>query len=365
MAIPFTLQPGDPSLADVALLAREAGSLIRKALSPSALGAFGGSVGDDGGRSLAASKTSGNDLVTETDKAVERLIISRIRARFPATGPGAHAILAEESSTEESTLTDAPTWIIDPVDGTTNFAHGFPFTCVSIGFARGKTVLLGAVYAPALDELFTAERGRGAFLNGCPIRVSGSVDIHRSLISTGFHAYIVGEERASGQYQAHALPGGGRGGPALPTTTTAADVSAIAMAPPGVGSAAPPAPGLPSLPSSPAIDSALWNLRAALVLGRDVRRAGAAALDMCYVACGRLDMYFEAGPREWDFAAGQVIVEEAGGYVCDFTGRHAGSPASDQHPDRVGPFDLGSRQVVAAASRQLAESICPYLVLPR
>lgn len=262
-----------------------------------------------------------NDLVTDTDKAVEEAIITSIRAKFPT-----HHFLAEESSALAEvfpSLTDAPTWIIDPVDGTTNFAHSHPFVAVSIAFAVNKVVQMGVVYNPVLDELFYAERGSGAFLNGQRISVSTQTSIGRSLVTTGFNAYVVGAERGSGMYASSNIPYP-NGVP--PTRETR-----------------------PPLPKTRCLDATLNNLHAALCLAQDVRRCGSAALDMCYVACGRYELYFEWGPREWDFAAGLVILQEAGGIITRFDGSE---------------FDISCRDAVAANSRALADQLIPYLELP-
>jgi len=165
-------------------------------------------------------------------------------------------------------------WIIDPLDGTVNFAHGFPMFCVSIAFEAEGKLLYGVVYEPLRDELFEAQKGEGALVNGQPIRVSRTDRLERALVATGF-PYDIRER--------------------LPETTA----------------------------------------RLARVLGvvQGVRRAGSAALDMCYVACGRLDGFFEENLKPWDTAAGLLIITEAGGCITTFGG---------------GEYDLYSPNILAS-----------------
>ncbi len=193
------------------------------------------------------------DIVTEMDKAAELLIVDAIRERFPE-----HGILAEEGS--EVISTSPYRWIIDPLDGTTNYAHGFPIYCVSIGIEAGGVMVAGVVYAPELDELFTAERGKGAYLNGDRIRVSKTAKLDTSLLATGFPYDI----------------------------RTAKDTN-------------------------------LDHFGSFAVRTQAIRRAGAAAYDLCSVAAGRFDGFWEMKLRPWDVAAGLLIVEEAGGVVTDFS----------------------------------------------
>lgn len=193
------------------------------------------------------------DLVTEADRASERLIIERIRARFPD-----HAIVAEEGGGRE---TDSPyRWYVDPLDGTTNFAHSFPFFCVSIGLEKSGEIIAGAVYDPVRDEMFTAEKGAGAFLNNRPIRVSKIAELGGSLLATGFPSQ-----------KRHKNP----------------NIHFYYQ----------------------------LNMRS-----HGVRRAGSAALDLCYVASGRMDAFWEINLNAWDMAAGMLIVAEAGGRVTDMRG---------------------------------------------
>ena len=196
------------------------------------------------------------NLVTAADKEAEALIISRIRDRYPH-----HSILAEESGASGPSGNDEGKWIIDPLDGTTNFAHQYPFFCVSIGFEEAGRVLCGAVYDPLRDEMFSGARGIGSFLNGELLRVSDVPLLRSALIMTGF-------------------PYGFRD----------------------------------------KIRTAMAQFEAFLIESQAVRRGGSAALDMCYTALGRVDGFWEMDLLPWDTAAGLVIVEEAGGRVTDFSG---------------------------------------------
>ncbi|MFZ5776309.1 MAG: inositol monophosphatase family protein [Thermodesulfobacteriota bacterium] len=197
------------------------------------------------------------DLVTEADVASEQAVLEVLRQ-----GPAGTAILAEESSASFSGPPSGPVWIIDPLDGTTNFAHGFPFFCVSVALARGDQCQVGVIYAPMQDELFCACRGAGAWLNGQPIRVSGVATLEQSLLATGF-PYAIAEE----------------------------------------------------------VEGVVAALRCFLTTAQGIRRAGAAALDLAYLACGRVDGFWEINLKPWDTAAGQVLVEEAGGRL---SGMHGG-----------------------------------------
>jgi myo-inositol-1(or 4)-monophosphatase len=194
------------------------------------------------------------NLVTDVDLASERLIVDRIATHYPR-----HQVLAEEGGLAESGSDYR--WIIDPLDGTTNYAHSYPVFCVSIGLEHRGEIVLGVVYDPMRDELFTAERGGGAALNNRPVRVSATDDLMHSLLSTGFPYDI----RTS-------------------TLTNLDHWANFAM-----------------------------NAQA-------LRRDGAAALDLCYVACGRYDGFWELNLSAWDVAAGALIVTEAGGRVSDFQG---------------------------------------------
>ncbi|MDH4072716.1 MAG: inositol monophosphatase [Gammaproteobacteria bacterium] len=195
-----------------------------------------------------------NDFVSDADYAAEQAVISVIHKHYPD-----HAIQAEESGVSgESDYV----WIIDPLDGTTNYLHGFPVFCVSVALAHKGRVEHGVVYDPLRQEMFTASRGQGAQLEGRKIRVSGLIDLDRALIGTGF----------------------------------------------------------PYRTSNEAFEPYMKMLVSALHHTAGVRRPGAAALDLCYVAAGRLDGYWETGLMPWDMAAGALILREAGGIVSALDG---------------------------------------------
>lgn len=197
------------------------------------------------------------DLVTEADLAAEELIIDRIRSHYPR-----HAILAEESGASAGITSISGDsdwkWIVDPLDGTTNYSHGYPCFCVSIAIERAGRIEIGVVYDPMRDEVFAAERGQGATLNGRPMRVSEVEDLNRAMLCTGF-PYNVRER------------------PDFARDFTNFTMSAQA-----------------------------------------VRRDGSAAIDLAYVACGRFDGFWEDGLNPWDIAAGILLIQEAGGRVTDF-----------------------------------------------
>lgn len=197
-----------------------------------------------------------NDLVTQADVAAERIIKEHIESAFPT-----HGIYAEESLERASLFSDH-VWIVDPLDGTTNFANKIPHFSVSIAYAQKGEVQMGLVYDVVKDEMFHAIKGEGAFLNGAPISVSNKAAVNQSIICTGF-AY----ER----------------GPLMRATL-----------------------------------AAVQRLFEANMRG--LRRLGSAALDFCWVACGRLDGYFEYSLKPWDFAAGALILTEAGGRILSHTG---------------------------------------------
>ncbi len=209
------------------------------------------------GRALQVSNKGDIDLVTEGDLAAEKLIIERIRSYYPR-----HAILAEESGASEGALSAAgkseSKWIIDPLDGTTNYAHGYPCFCVSIAVERAGKIEVGVIYNPMLDEMFAAERGQGATLNDRTIRVSDIEDLNSAMLCTGF-PYDVRERPDFARHFTN------------------------------------------------------FTMRA-----QAVRRDGSAALDLANVACGRFDGFWEDGLNPWDIAAGVLLIEEAGGLVTDF-----------------------------------------------
>jgi myo-inositol-1(or 4)-monophosphatase len=193
------------------------------------------------------------DLVTEADRVSERLVVERLRAHFPT-----HSIVAEEGGgTEQSS---DYRWYVDPVDGTTNFAHGFPVFNVTLALEKAGELVAGVIFDPTRQELFAAEKGGGAFLNGQRIRVSNVNRLEDSLVATGF----------------------------------------------------------PSRKRHRNINVYFYYELAMLTHG--VRRAGSAALDLAYVACGRLDAFWEFGLHPWDMAAGILMIQEAGGVCSDMRG---------------------------------------------
>ncbi len=213
-------------------------------------------------RAAYEQKTNESDLVTAVDKASEAMLMGRIAAQYPE-----HWVLSEETDGEGDSYEklracgDGYGWILDPIDGTTNFIHGVPHFAVSIGIVKDGQPLIGAVYSPLTGELFSARAGHGAYRNNEPIRVGGETRLSQALLATGFH---------SGDWHA--------------------------------GSAV-----LPEV---------------AQMVGRcrNLRMTGAASLDMCWVAMGRLTGYWHRGLHPWDSAAGTIIVREAGGKVTDERG---------------------------------------------
>jgi len=205
------------------------------------------------GKIVRISYKGRDDIVTDIDKKAETLIIKKILAEFPG-----HSVLSEERGVIAGT--SPYKWIIDPLDGTTNFAHAFPFFCVSIALEKNGKVILGVVYDPMRDELFTAETGKGARLNRKKITVSDTARMEDSFLATGFSYGVTRKDRN--------------------------------------------------------ID----NFKKLLVRTMAIRRAGSAALDLCYVACGRFDGFWEMDLHPWDSAAAQLIVKEAKGEVTKFDG---------------------------------------------
>jgi myo-inositol-1(or 4)-monophosphatase len=210
------------------------------------------------GTDLAIDRKSAIDLVTDVDLAVERMCRDLVTARFPD-----HVVLAEELGGDAAAgaRPDAPCWVFDPIDGTTNFAHGLPIFCASLALEIAGTAEVAAVYDPNRQELFTAERGGGAFLNRQPIRVSAAASLLDALLVTGF------------PYDVH---------------TRIAEI--VGLFAEFVGRA------------------------------RAVRRLGSAAIDLCWVAAGRMDGFWEQDLRPWDLAAGALVVAEAGGRVTRLDG---------------------------------------------
>ena len=230
--------------------------------------------------SLRVVEKSRNEFVTQVDQAAEDAIIEIIRDHYPD-----HAILAEESGAAGD---HEYQWIIDPLDGTTNYLHGFPVFSVSIAVARRGEIEHGVVYDPLRQEIFTASRGQGAQLDGRRIRVSKRTSIQASLVATGF------PYRANLKY----------------------------------------------------LDRYMDMLRVVMLEASGVRRPGSAALDLCYVAAGRVDAFFEFGLSKWDIAAGALMIREAGGRISDFHG-------TDGYLDS-GNVVAGSPKVYAALSKLLA-----------
>ena len=197
---------------------------------------------------------SENNLVTYVDKESERRFVEGLRALLPEAG-----FVAEEGTGERNA--SGLNWVIDPLDGTTNFVHGMPVWCTSIGLCDGTKPILGVIYDPNTDECFSAFQGGGAFLNGKPIRVSNVNTVQQSLLATGFPYDDFGREEA------------------------------------------------------------YIELFRKLIRGtRGLRRLGSAALDMAWTACGRVEGFYEYGLNPWDVAAGAIIVQEAGGIVTEFNG---------------------------------------------
>ncbi|XP_030765538.1 inositol monophosphatase 1 [Sitophilus oryzae] len=204
-------------------------------------------------------KTGAIDFVTETDQDVERLLIDGLSKAFPD-----HKFIGEEtvSSGAQCDFTDAPTWIIDPVDGTMNFVHSFPHSCISIALFINKLPVIGIIYNPMLDQLFTARKGKGAYLNGQKITVSGTKALADALIMMEFGTSRDPERRKV----------------------------------------------------------ILENQQNLMPQVHGLRALGSAALNMAMVACGAADAYFEYGIHIWDIAAGEMIITEAGGVVIDPAG---------------------------------------------
>ncbi len=219
------------------------------------------------------------DLVTEADRRSEEAIVARLRSQFPK-----HAIIGEEGGSQGSAQAAAPParycWYVDPLDGTTNFAHGFPVFAVSIGLVEESELVAGVVYNPVLREMFSGVRGEGAYLNQKRIHVSTVDRLATSLLGTGFPSHKRAQNPNIHYY---------------------------------------------------------WEFT---LRSHGVRRAGSAALDLCSVACGRFEGFWEFGLKPWDTAAGALLVREAGGSVTDFSGR---------------PYRPGDPEVLATNGRVHAE----------
>ena len=228
----------EPTLAQLEELARRAGEILRRGYDTEHRVAYKGVI----------------DLVTEVDRASEEFLLGEIRANWP----GGH-VMAEESGETPGNRDHA--WYVDPLDGTVNYAHHIPIFCVSIAYARAGRMHLGVVYDPMRDELFSAERGEAARLNGRPLQASGVSELQRSLLVTGF------------PYDAWDSP-----------------------------------------------QSNFGNFERFGRLTQGVRRLGSAALDCCYVAAGRFEGFWELALKPWDVAAAGLIAEQAGAKVTNITG---------------------------------------------
>ena len=227
-----------PTLSYLETLARQAGEILRAGYNKEHQVGYKGVI----------------DLVTEVDHQSEAFLLDEVQKNFPG-----HHILSEEAGVIQGN--DEHIWYIDPLDGTVNYAHHVPIFCVSIAYASRGTLVLGAVYDPMRDEMFIAERGQGAYLNGRPIRVSLTTDLQKSLLVTGF------------PYNAWNTP-----------------------------------------------QDNFANFVKFGKLSQGVRRLGSAALDLCYVAAGRFDGFWELALNPWDVAAGGLICEEAGARVTNVDG---------------------------------------------
>jgi myo-inositol-1(or 4)-monophosphatase len=199
-------------------------------------------------------KSGTNDLVSRADKEAERRFVSFLEKLLPESG-----FIAEEGTSKK--VGKEYNWIIDPLDGTTNYLYGIPCYCTSVALRQNKDLVLGVIYDPVHDECFSASRGQGAYLNGKNITVSGQNNLSKSLVATGFPYDNRGRQKEYLQLLTEV------------NTNT-----------------------------------------------RGIRRLGSAALDMAYVACGRFDSFYEYGLNPWDCAAGALIIQEAGGTVSDFLG---------------------------------------------
>jgi myo-inositol-1(or 4)-monophosphatase len=227
-----------PTLSYLENLARQAGAILRAGYDTEHQVGYKGVI----------------DLVTEVDHQSEKFLLGEIQKDFPG-----HHIFSEESGIIQGN--DENVWYVDPLDGTVNYAHHIPIFCVSIGYAAHGMVQLGAVYDPMRDEMFLAERGKGAFLNGRPLRVSSATELQRSLLVTGF------------PYNAWDTP-----------------------------------------------QDNFANFVRFGKLTQGVRRLGSAAIDLCYVAAGRFEGFWEMALNPWDIAAGGLIAEEAGALVTNVKG---------------------------------------------
>lgn len=231
------------------------------------------------------------DFASEVDGLAEEAIVKELRRAYPE-----YAVLGEEGGAQKAARGGGRyTWVIDPLDGTSNYLRGFPHYCVSIALTENGEPIHGVIFDPIRNELFTATRGAGAVLNDRKIRVAERKDLSGSVIVTGFPP----RERVRAAAQ-------------------------------------------------------LETVRELLRDAEDVRRTGSAALDLAYVACGRLDGYFEAGVQPWDIAAGALLVREAGGRVCDYSGANLGR--MDIVSARVGQIVAGNVKLVEPLQKLIVSS---------
>ena len=276
-------------LAVAVAAAREAGALI---------------LAGSGRVAVDHTKANAKDLVTEVDEACQRVIERAARAAFPShaflgeesVAPGSAASAAALTTAVEGTAAGAAPawlWIVDPLDGTTNFVHGLPLSVVSIGIAKNGVVEVAVIYNPFQDELFTAVRGRGALLNGTPLRASATATLGQALFAVGFH-------------------------------------------------------------SNEAVGVTMMRGAAAMLRHvRGVRNLGSAALHLAYVAAGRLDGFWELDLSSWDLAAGCLLVSEAGGRVADMRGAPYALPVRDVFATCAGVHEAGLAVLAAAGAQAM------------
>ncbi|KAK4325568.1 hypothetical protein Pmani_003855 [Petrolisthes manimaculis] len=240
----MTTQPKQEWFTVALNLVKEAGKVVRAAINK---------------KKNIEIKSSAVDLVTESDKAVEKMLITGLSETFPD-----HKFIGEESVAggEKCVLTSEPTWIIDPIDGTMNFVHSFPYTCISVGLWVDKKAEIGIVYNPILEQMFTATKGEGAYLNGERIHTSGQTELNQALVFAE------------------------------------------------MGTSHDPVK----------VDTVLTNLTTLMTKVHGIRAMGSCALNICQLATGGVDICYEYGVHAWDMAAASLLVTEAGGVVVDTEG---------------------------------------------
>ncbi|CEF65667.1 Inositol monophosphatase family-containing protein [Strongyloides ratti] len=305
------LHPDEDKFFQVALdLVKKAGVVVRNAF--------------DQPFSSVSTKASNTDLVTETDQAVEKLLISNLSAAFPD-----HKFIGEESNAAGVKVewSDAPTWIIDPIDGTTNFVHRIPMIAICVGLAINKQVRAGIVYNPITNELWYAQHGKGAFKNGFPIKTPNVEDLSQSVIcqSLGIHNML---KHGSGWLDIVTNN--------MKNQVHKAINDAVIIT------------QLGSDRSSNLVKSFL-NTYQRLMVDNEAhghRSFGSAAINMVYVAQGSINAYVEYGIHCWDVAAAGIIVQESGGYLMDPTGC---------------PFDIMSRKVLCSSTKKLGDELSKCL----